>query len=124
MDKTYKKGKELHIIADNYSTHKTKEVKEYIESVNGRFAIHFIPTHSSWLNMIERAAARQPRFAEITNKRIRRESWESVVQLKRAIKDYIRDWNVQGRSFKWTKKPEEILTKIQKAREGTIMHNE
>jgi hypothetical protein len=62
-------------------------------------------------------------FAEITNKRIRRESWESVVQLKRAIKEYITNWNVQGRSFKWTKKTEEILTKIQKAREGTIMQN-
>jgi hypothetical protein len=67
-------------------------------------------------------------FAEITNKRIRRESAdfqseESVTQLKRAIKDFIKDWNVQGRSFKWTKKPEEILTKIQKAREGTVMQN-
>jgi hypothetical protein len=62
-------------------------------------------------------------FGEITNKRIRRESWESVAELKRAIKDYINNWNVQGRSFKWTKKPKEILTKIQKAREGTIMQN-
>jgi transposase len=117
LNRTCEKEKVLHVIVDNYSTHKTKEVKEYIESVDGRFAVHFIPTHSSWLNMIERW------FAEITNKRIRRESWESVVQLKRAIKDFIQDWNVQGRSFKWTRKPEEILTKIQKAREGTIMQN-
>jgi hypothetical protein len=62
-------------------------------------------------------------FAEITNTRIRRESWESVTQLKRAIKDFIKDWNIQGRSFKWTKKPEEILAKIQKARDGTIVQN-
>jgi transposase len=117
LDKTCEKGKVLHIIADNYSTHKTKEVKEYIASVEGRFVIHFIPTHSSWLNMIERW------FGEITNKRISRESWESVTQLKRTIKDFIKGWNVQGRSFKWTKKPEEILTKIQKAREGTVMQN-
>jgi hypothetical protein len=78
--------------------------------------------------MIERAATQLLRFAEITNKRIRRESAdfqseESVTQLKRTIKDYIKGWNVQGRSFKWTKKPEEILTKIQKAREGTTMQN-
>jgi hypothetical protein len=73
--------------------------------------------------MIERAARQLPRFAEITNKRIRRESWESVTQLKRAIKDFIKDWNIQGRSFKRTKKPGEILTKIQKAREGTVMQN-
>jgi hypothetical protein len=63
-------------------------------------------------------------FGEITGKRIRRESWESVTELKRGIKNYIRDWNIQGRRFKWTKELEEILTKIQKAREGTIMHNE
>jgi transposase len=98
--------------------HKTKGVKGYLESGEGRFITHFIPTHSSWLNMIDQW------FVEITNKRIRRESWESVTQLKRAIKDFIKDWNIQGRSFKWTKKPEEILTKIQKAREGTTMHNE
>jgi hypothetical protein len=67
-----------------------------------------------------------PRFGEITNKRIRRESAdfqseESETQLKRAIKDFIKDRNVQGRSFKRTKKPEEILAKIQKARKGTVM---
>jgi hypothetical protein len=74
--------------------------------------------HSSWLNRIEWW------FGEITNKRICCESWESVTELKRGIKDYIRDWNVQGRRFKWTKEPEGILIKIQKAREGTIMQNE
>jgi hypothetical protein len=78
--------------------------------------------------MIERAATRLPRFGGITNKRIRRESAhfqseESVTQLKRAIKDFIKDWNAQGRSFKRTKKPEEILAKIQKARKGTVMQN-
>jgi hypothetical protein len=62
-------------------------------------------------------------FGEISGKRICRESWESVTQLKRGIKDYIRDWKVQGWSFKWTKEPEEILTKIQKAGERTIMQN-
>jgi transposase len=65
VDKKCEAGKVLHIIADNYSTHKAKEVKEYIESVPGRFEAHFIPTHSSWVNMVERW------FGEITNKRIR-----------------------------------------------------
>jgi hypothetical protein len=60
-------------------------------------------------------------FAEITNKRIRRESWESVTQLKKAIKEFIQNWNASGRSFKWTKEPEEILVKIQKARKGTLV---
>jgi transposase len=55
-------------MADNLSTHKTKEVYEYFASVSGRFVIHFIPTHSSWLNLVERW------FAEIIDKRIRQES--------------------------------------------------
>jgi hypothetical protein len=71
----------------------------------------------------DRVATQLPRFGKKTNKRIRRESWESVTQLKRAIKEYIKDRNIQGGSFKWTKEPEEILRKIQKARGGTIMQN-
>jgi hypothetical protein len=66
--------------------------------------------------MIER------RFAEITNKRIRRERWESVTQLKRAVKDFIQRWNVSGRGFRRAKEPEEIIAKIHKAREGIVMH--
>jgi transposase len=62
------KGKVLHIIADNNSSHKAPAVKEYFEKRSVRFVEHFIPTYSSWLNMIERW------FAEITNNRIRRES--------------------------------------------------
>jgi transposase len=77
LDRECPKGKVLHIILDNYSTHKAKETKEYLSSdrVKERFVLHFIPTHSSWLNMVERW------FAGITNKRIRRERWESVAQL-------------------------------------------
>jgi len=104
------KGKELHIVIDNLSVHKTKAVRDYIESVPNRFVLHFIPTHSSWLNLVERW------FAEITNKRIRRGSFESVPQLVQAIKDYIKNWNASGRSFKWTKKPEDIIAKINKAK--------
>ncbi|MDR0377351.1 MAG: hypothetical protein LBH70_06105 [Spirochaetaceae bacterium] len=62
-------------------------------------------------------------FAEITNKRIRRESRGSVGQLEKAVKDYIRAWNASGRSFKWVKKPEDILAKIQKAKTNTVMQN-
>jgi transposase len=115
LDRNCEKGKVLHIIVDNYSTHKTKEVKAYIASGDGRFVVHFIPTHASWLNMIERW------FGEITNKRIRRESRESVAQLKKAIKEFIQNWNASGRGFKWTKGPEKIFAKIQKARKGTLM---
>jgi transposase len=114
VDRQSEKGKVLHIIADNYSAHKTKEVKAYMAGVPGRYVTHFIPTHASWLNLVERW------FAEITNKRIRRESWESVDQLVKAIKSYITTWNKSGRRFKWTKKPEAIIAKIKQAKSRSI----
>jgi transposase len=112
IDRKYTKGKTIHIVADNYATHKTKKVKEYIDSKPQRFVMHFIPTHSSWLNLVERW------FAEITSKRIRRGSWESVKQLTKAIKDFIRDWNKTGKPFRWTKSSDTILDSINKARES------
>jgi transposase len=81
VDQGCEEGKELHIIVDNYATHKTKAVQEYFESRPGRFTSHFIPAHSSWLNVVERW------FGKITNKRIRRESWRSVKELVGAIKE-------------------------------------
>jgi transposase len=102
-------GKVLHIVADNVSSHKTKDVRAYLDSKPGRFVPHYMPTQSSWLNLVERW------FAEITNKRIRRESWESVNQLVKAIRDYIKTWNKSGRHFMWTKTSDEILMKTRKA---------
>jgi transposase len=110
VDRVCDKEKVLHIITDNLSAHKTKAVHDYLGSKNGRFVPHFIPTHSSWLNLVERW------FAEITTKRIRRGSFNSVGELTQAIKDYIKTWNKSGRSFTWTKKPDEILAKINKAK--------
>jgi transposase len=104
------KGKVLHIVADNLPAHKAKAVYEYIETVPERFVLHFIPAHSSWLNLVERW------FAGITNKRVRRGSFESVRELTAAIKEYIKTWNKSGRSFTWTKKPDEIIAKINKAK--------
>ena len=111
VDKASDKKKVLHIVADNLSAHKTKDVYEYIKSFEKeRFVLHFIPTHSSWLNLVERW------FAEITNKRIRRGSYGSVGELTKAIKEYIKNWNKSGRSFAWAKKPDEIIAKIEKAK--------
>jgi len=103
-------GKPLHIVCDNLSTHKTQAVHEYMESVPGRFVAHFIPTHSSWLNLVERW------FAEITSKRIRRGSFRSVPELAKAVKDYIKTWNKSWRSFSQTKTPGGILAKVERAR--------
>jgi len=110
IDKSCPKGKILHIVADNYAAHKTKEVREYLESKGGRFVEHFIPTHSSWLNLVERW------FGEITNKRIRRESWDGVAQLEKAILEYIKNWNTSGNKFTWTKTANEIKANIEKAK--------
>ncbi|MDP7612011.1 MAG: IS630 family transposase [Nitrospinaceae bacterium] len=104
------RGKTLHIIVDNQSAHKTKAVRDYIESRKGRFIIHYTPTHSSWLNLIERW------FAEITNKRIRRGSWTGIRELERAILEYIHEWNESKRRFVWTKTADEIIEAVEKAR--------
>jgi len=103
------RGKILHIIVDNQSSHKTEAVEKYVESLAGRFVVHYTPTHSSWLNLVERW------FAEITNKRIRRGSWITVRELERAILDYIHEWNQSKRRFVWTKTSDEILESITKA---------
>jgi transposase len=113
LDRECAKEKVLHIILDNYSAHKSKETTEYLsrDEVKERFVLHFIPAHSSWLNMAER------RFAEITNKRIRRESWESAAQLVKAVREYIKAWNTSGRKFVWTKNTQTILSSIEKSRQ-------
>lgn len=110
VDRKCPKGKTLHIVADNYSAHKTPEVREYLNSREGRFVEHFIPTHSSWLNLVERW------FGEITSKRIRRESWSGVAQLEKAISEYIKGWNKSGRRFKWVRTAEQIKKSVATAK--------
>ena len=101
---------DLHLIVDNYSTHKHAKVKRWLKR-HPRFHMHFIPTSSSWLNMIERW------FREITDKQIRRSAFHSVPQLIEAIMDYIAGHNADPKPFVWTAKVEDILAKIRGARE-------
>jgi hypothetical protein len=75
-----------------------------------RFHMHFIPTSSSWLNLVERW------FARITNEAIRRGSFDSVGQLERAINAYLATWNEEATPFTWTKTPAQILWRIQRAK--------
>jgi transposase len=103
------KKKILHLIVDNVSSHKTKEVQDYLSSRGERFVIHYTPTHSSWLNLIGRWVA------EITSKRIRRGSWSSLKELKAAIMNYIHHWNDSGRTFIWTKTAGQVLVAVKKA---------
>ena len=104
---------DLHLIADNYCTHKHPKVQSWLKR-HPRFHMHFIPTSSSWLNLVERW------FREITDKRIRRGVFKSVEQLTAAITDYIATHNENPRSFTWTAKVEDILEKIRRARE--VLH--
>jgi transposase len=101
---------DLHLIADNYSTHKHPKVKNWLKR-HPRFHMHFIPTSSSWLNLVERW------FREITDKRIRRGVFHNVPELIDAIMSYIAAHNENPQTFQWTAKAEDILAKVRRARE-------
>jgi len=100
---------DLHLVVDNYATHKHPKVKAWL-SRHRRFHVHFIPTSSSWLNLIERW------FRNITDKRIRRGVFKSVEQLIAAIMDYIAQHNENPQTFTWTASAEQILAKVRRAR--------
>lgn len=104
-------GVDLHLIVDNYSTHKHPRVKSWLNR-HPRFHLHFIPTSSSWLNLVERW------FREITDKRIRRGTFHSVPDLIDAIKDYIDNHNQNPQVFVWTASVEKIMSKITKCKEA------
>jgi transposase len=100
---------DLHLIVDNYATHKHPKVTSWLKR-HPRFHMHFTPTASSWLNLVERW------FRDITDKRIRRGVFHSVKQLIAAIDDYVAEHNQNPRSFVWTAKAEAILEKVRRAR--------
>jgi transposase len=104
---------ELHLILDNYGTHHHEAVKSWL-AAHPRFHLHFTPTSSSWLNLVERW------FGEITRKRIRRGSFKSVPELIQTIEEYIRVNNKTPKPFVWTKKPSEILEKIARCKAATV----
>ena len=100
---------DLHLILDNYGTHKKPEVKAWLAK-HPRFHLHFIPTSSSWLNLVERW------FRELTEKRIRRGSFFSVAELMSAIAEYVEQNNRQPKPFVWTASVEKILAKINRCK--------
>ena len=100
---------DLHLIVDNYATHKHPKVESWLKR-HRRFHVHFIPTSSSWLNLVERW------FREITDKRIRRGTFGNVAALIEAIQSFIDAHNQNPKSFTWTAKVETILAKVRRAR--------
>ena len=111
IDKKTPGDLDLHLIIDNYGTHKTPEVNKWLAK-HPRFHFHFIPTSSSWLNMVERW------FREITDKRLRRGVFQSVPDLIIAIEDYLKAHNSDPKIFKWTKDADTILAKVAHCKEA------
>lgn len=108
-------GLAVHLILDNYGTHKTPKVKNWLAR-RPHWHVHFTPTSASWLNLIERF------FAEITHKRIRRGAFKSVRELEQAIEEYLSAHNKEPKPFIWTKTADEIFEKITRLCEG-ISHS-
>jgi transposase len=108
IDRETPKDKTLHLIADNYATHKHPVVQEWLAK-HPRFNMHFTPTSASWLNMVERF------FRDITTERLRRGVSTSVPELISAIDEYIAHHNTQPKPFIWTKSARDILQKVMRA---------
>jgi transposase len=111
IDKKTPPELDLYLIVDNYGTHKTPRVKNWLKR-HKRFHLHFIPTSSSWLNMVERW------FRDITDKRIRRGVFTSVPDLISAIQEYLDAHNSDPKIFTWSKDADTILAKIKHCREA------
>jgi len=110
IDRSNSEGKVLHLVVDNYSAHKSAAVKEFLAKRGGRFVIHFIPTHSAWLELVERW------FAAITNTTIRRESWTGVSEQQQSILGFIRNRNDSGKRFQWVRTSEQIKERVAHAK--------
>jgi len=113
LDRQTPLGLDLHLVVDNYAAHKHPRVKSWIQK-HRRFHLHFIPTSSSWLNLVERW------FAEITRKRIRRGCFTSVAELTTAIHAYIDHNNHQPKPFVWTKRVDQILEKVGRCKDRSV----
>jgi transposase len=107
---------QIHLIADNYSAHKHPKVKEWLKR-HSRFVMHFTPTSSSWLNLVERF------FAELTQEVVREGSFKSVAELLAAIEDYLLKRNANPKPYRWHAKGHDILAKIERARRAAAEYN-
>jgi transposase len=114
IDRGTPKHLDIHGIADNYATHKKQEVKDWLAK-HPRFHLHFIPTSSSWLNLVERW------LGKITTERIRRGVFTSVPELEAAIHDYIKHNNADPTPFVWTKSAHDIIRKVNRGRAALKM---
>lgn len=110
LDQEFPGATPLHVIMDNYGTHTHPKVQTWLKR-HPRFCPHFVPTSSSWLNLIERW------FGELTSKRVRRGSFESVADLQAAITEFLAAWNEKPRPFVWTATVQSIQQKLARCRQ-------
>jgi transposase len=108
IDRDTPQDKQVHLICDNYSTHKHPRVKSWLKT-HARFHVHFTPTSASWLNMVERF------FRDLTENRLRRDAFASVPDLIKAIEEYVAHHNNNPKPFIWTKSARDILQKVIRA---------
>ena len=109
LDQQFPEALTLHLVMDNYGTHKTPAVQQWLAR-HPRFVCHFIPTSSSWVNLVERW------FGELTRKAVRRGVFVSVTALIQAIEAFLAAWNENPKPFVWTAKVADIIRKIARAR--------
>ena len=107
--------RELHVVLDNYHTHKHAEIVAWLEK-NPRIQLHFTPTSGSWLNLVEVF------FGIITRQAIRRGSFDNVKELTTAIRTFIDGWNQRSHPFTWTKTADEILPHATRKRDSDAGH--
>ena len=110
LDQEFPKNLKLHVVMDNYGTHKHPRVQNWLKR-HPRFIPHFIPTSSSWLNLVERW------FGELTGKRIRRGTFVSVADLKQAIEEFLSQWNSDPQPFVWTATVDSIVAKLSRCKQ-------
>ena len=109
IDRDVPRALAVHLIVDNYGTHKHEDVRAWLAR-HPRFHLHFIPTSSSWLNLVERW------FRELTDKAIRRASFTSVAELIQAIEAYLAAYNADPKPLVWTATADSILKKVKRGR--------
>jgi len=110
LDQEFPQPVPLHLVMDNYGTHKKPEVRAWLKR-HQRFVLHFVPTSSSWLNLVERW------FGELSRECIRRGAFFSVADLEKAIAEYLDAWNEDPKPFVWTATVESIMEKLSRCRQ-------
>ncbi|NKB60989.1 MAG: IS630 family transposase [Gammaproteobacteria bacterium] len=116
IEKRTPKELTIHIIVDNYATHKHQKVRNWLKRTQ-RVQLHFTPTSSSWLNLVERF------LGLLTDKALRRGVFTSVKELEKTIQDFVAQHNDQPKPFVWTKSANKILEKVNRARQNLLLQN-